>query len=605
MEVRLPRTPPPLAPILPPALRKWAEPIEPAIHRLLVPDRLCRAFDAVRHITGAGFAISLLNALDIKIGLENDDFERLPESGPVLAIANHPFGIVEGLVFAALLDRVRRDWKIVANSILAKVGGMHENLILVNPFGTRIAHLENLAPLRAAHSWRSRGGALVMFPAGEVASLNFLDQAISDPQWKTTAARLALKAGCPVVPVFFLGANSAPFQVAGAVHPVMRTLSLAREFDRLSGTTVRLRIGRPIPPGVLAACPNPQAVTAYMRSRTYLLANRSEPSPPHRSQHAPAMPITPPAATHLLEREVAELSPACCLGANSEFAVYLASPAAIPSMLEEIGRCREIAFRTAGEGTGEAADLDRFDGYYQHLFLWCKTDSRLAGAYRLAVTTDVLARFGTAGLYTSTLFRFHPDFFSRLGPAVELGRSFVLPEYQKNYASLLLLWKGIMRAVQRRPEAPILFGAVSISNQYRPASRSLMVNYLAARASHELARYVQPRKRFQHRAMKDRAIRRFVSLAADIEDISLGIADIEHDSKGVPVLLRQYLKAGGRLLGFNLDPSFSDVLDALIVADLRTAPAALLERCMGRVEAKAFLEYSAQPHRRSGLLSPQ
>src|SRR5262249_579175 len=160
---------------------------------------------------------------------------------------------------------------------------------------------------------------------------------------------------------------------------------------------------------------------------------------------------------------------------------------------------------------------------------------------------------------------------------------------QKNYAPLLLLWKGIMRAVQRRPEAPVLFGAVSISNQYRPASKSLIVNYLSARASHELSRYVQPRRRFRHPLMKDGRIRHFASLAADIEDISLSIADIEQGAKGVPVLLRQYLKAGGRLLGFNLDPSFSDVLDALIVADLRTAPMALLERCMGRAEARAFL----------------
>jgi hypothetical protein len=303
--------------------------------------------------------------------------------------------------------------------------------------------------------------------------------------------------------------------------------------------------------------------------------------------------VAPPAASLLLEQEVAALPPSCRLCDNSDFAVYVAPALAIPRLLQEIGRCREIAFRTAGEGTGEAADLDRFDRYYQHLFLWCKSESRLAGAYRLAVTTDVLPRFGSAGLYTGTLFRFHPQFFTRLGPAVELGRSFVMPDFQKNYASLLLLWKGITRVVHRRPDAPVLFGAVSISNQYRPASRSLMVNYLAARASHDLANYVRPRKRFQHPAMKDPAIRRFASLAADIEDISLSIAEIEDDGKGVPVLLRQYLRTGGRLLGFNLDPSFSDVLDALIVADLRTAPLALLERCMGRAEAKAFLDYSA------------
>ena len=180
-------------------------------------------------------------------------------------------------------------------------------------------------------------------------------------------------------------------------------------------------------------------------------------------------------------------------------------------MLAEIGRCRELAFRRVGEGTGKHADLDRFDEYYRHLFLWNKTDSRLAGAYRLAVTSDVLPRFGISGLYTSTLFRFHPHFFERIGPAVELGRSFVVPEYQKNYAALLLLWKGITRAVERRPEAPVLFGAVSISPEYRAASRSLMAAYLSDRASHELAGLVAPRKKIpRSRAAQpaDQAIRR-------------------------------------------------------------------------------------------------
>jgi putative hemolysin len=218
------------------------------------------------------------------------------------------------------------------------------------------------------------------------------------------------------------------------------------------------------------------------------------------------------------------------------------------------------------------------------------------GAYRLAVTTDVLPRFGIAGLYTSTLFRFDRRFFERIGPAVELGRSFVMPEYQQNYASLLLLWKGITCAVERRPEAPVLFGAVSISNRYRAASRGLIVNYLAESASHELVRFVQPRRRSHHPAICGGEIKRFATLAADIEDVSHSIADIEDDAKGVPVLLRQYLRAGGRFLGFNLDPKFADVLDALIVADLRTAPVALLERCMGRFEARAFLDSHRAVH---------
>src|SRR5256885_4994402 len=108
---------------------------------------------------------------------------------------------------------------------------------------------------------------------------------------------------------------------------------------------------------------------------------------------------------------------------------------------------RELSFRAEGEGTGKSVDLDRYDDYYTHLFVWNKPQKEIVGAYRLARTVDILPEFGVDGLYTNTLFRFKDDFFDLLGPAIELGRSFVRPEYQRQYAPLLLLWKAIGRYV--------------------------------------------------------------------------------------------------------------------------------------------------------------
>ena len=583
------RVPLSLAPILPPALRKWAKPIEPALHRLLIPGRVMDALQSVPPSSGAiDFARALLDYLEIRYAVQDTDLRRIPANGAVVTVANHPFGIVEGLVLMAVLDRVRPDAKILANSMLGAISELWSSLILVNPFETAAAREENLGPLREACEWLSGGGLLAIFPAGEVASLNWKEHSITDPPWKTTAARLASRARCPVVPMFFAGANSVPFQLAGTLHPVFRTLSLVHEFQKLAGKTVRLRIGNAIHANVLAGYRDAGHATAYLRSRTFFLANRRDAiANAELSARISVRAVTSQNKARVAG-EVAALPAECQVASNKDFAVYLTGAGATPALLDEIGRCREVAFREAGEGTGTEIDLDRFDSYYQHLFLWNKTDGRVAGGYRLAVTVDVLPRFGINGLYTSTLFHFHPEFFEQVGPAVELGRSFVMPEYQKNYASLLLLWKGITRAVERRPEASALFGAVSISNRYQAASRGLIVNYLAARASHELARYVRPRKRFRHPAMRDGQIRNFARVAAHLEDVSLSIADIEDDAKGVPVLLRQYLKAGGRVLAFNLDPEFSDVLDALVVADLRNAPAGLLERCMGRAEARTF-----------------
>jgi putative hemolysin len=254
MDVREQRTPIQLPPILPAVLRRFAQPIEPALTRFVFPDRVADALKSVRErYEGVGFAAALLEALHIEFAVEPEHLQRIPASGPLLAVANHPFGIVEGLVLATLLERVRPDWKIVANSLLSGLPELKSKLLLVNPFDTMAARRENVAPLRESMVWIAEGKLLVIFPGGEVASLNLADHSVTDPPWKTTAARIALRARCPVLPIFFPGCNTAPFHLAGAIHPMLRTLSLVREFEKLRGRTNRDRIGQPISVSALAA----------------------------------------------------------------------------------------------------------------------------------------------------------------------------------------------------------------------------------------------------------------------------------------------------------------------------------------------------------------
>jgi putative hemolysin len=217
----------------------------------------------------------------------------------------------------------------------------------------------------------------------------------------------------------------------------------------------------------------------------------------------------------------------------------------------------------------------------------------VAGAYRLGPTAELLPRFGVPGLYSSTLFRLGRELFARIGPALEMGRSFVRLEYQKQYAPLLLLWKGITRYVSTHPECAVLFGAVSIGNDYNPVSRSLLVGYLETQQETDLARLVKPRHPYRpnHRSKPGahwpaEAASRF---SQDVEELSAPIADLERDGKDVPILSKQYMKAGGRVLGFNVDPRFSNVLDVLMMADLRREPQPILERYMGREAAARFL----------------
>jgi putative hemolysin len=209
-------------------------------------------------------------------------------------------------------------------------------------------------------------------------------------------------------------------------------------------------------------------------------------------------------------------------------------------------------------------------------------------------TAEILEDQGIRGLYTSTLFRLSRRLLDRMGPALEMGRSFVRPEYQRSYAPLLLLWKGIGHYVATHPEAPILFGPVSINNDYHSFSRELLVAFLRGQGYwSDLSRLVRPRTPLKPRKYGSWDARRFSSVIRDIDDMSTLISEIEWDGKGVPVLLRQYLKLGARLLGFNVDPAFGHALDGLVVTDLRETSPRILRRYMGREGTRAFLGYHA------------
>jgi len=266
------------------------------------------------------------------------------------------------------------------------------------------------------------------------------------------------------------------------------------------------------------------------------------------------------------------------LASQGRFDVHLAAAWEIPAILHEIGRLREIAFRQVGEGTGKALDLDRYDASYLHLFLWDRQAACVAGAYRLGCTDVLLNAGGPSSLYTSTLFHLEAPFLDYLKPAIELGRSFVCPEYQKSPHALMLLWRGIGAFIASRPRYTRLFGPVSISSDYSAVSQDIIVRFLRDRCtSEEFKGWVRPINPYCGFPNNHDISSRLQC----IEDVSTVVADTEPDGKGVPVLLRQYLKLNATILEFNMDPDFSDVLDGLLLVDLREAPRHALNRYFG------------------------
>lgn len=566
--------------------------VRPSLERIAGLADLQAVYDAIPpELDGVDFLREGLRILDVGVRISERDRARLATTGPAVFVANHPFGGLEGMVLAVALGEARDDVRLLANYLLARMPELRRLFLSVDPFGGRTAVRGNLAALRAAARWLHDGGALGVFPAGEVAHWDRARRRVVDPVWNPTAIRLARDARCPVVPVFFPGRNDWWFQSAGALHARLRTALLPRALLARRHSEIEVRVGTPVKPARLRSFSGAREATAYVRDRVEVLEQRApalERAVQPRSTPSAAEAIVDPVPRDRLRAEIAALPVTSRLGESEGLEVRIADAAAIPGVLREIGRLREVTFREAGEGTGRAIDLDRFDDTYRHLFVWNAREGEIVGAYRIGATDRVGGKDG-AGLYTSTLFRYRPELFEAMGPALELGRSFIRPEYQRSYAGLLLLWKGIGRTVAEDPSRPVLFGPVSISAEYRSVSQRWIVSFLERnRKAHEWSRYVRPRKPFKpgpRRGTLDPASLR------DLDDVSAFIGDVEADGKGVPILLRQYLNLGGRLLGFNVDPEFANVLDVLLMVDLRRTSPRILARYLGRDGRDAFLAH--------------
>ncbi|WP_051261236.1 lysophospholipid acyltransferase family protein [Desulfovibrio inopinatus] len=566
------------------------------INHLLSLKKIYSIYQSIPHTAhDYEFLDAAISAFDFSYRISSEDRERIPREGPTVVVANHPFGGPEGIFMAHMLLGVRQDIKIMANHILNRISELRKYFVLVDPFGGEDAELRNIAGLKQSLRWLKQGGMLAVFPSGTVSHFHLSSRGVVDSNWSPSVARLIAKTQATVVPVYFDGANSAMFQLMGLVHPSLRTALLPREFMKRRNKTVEVRVGNPISWGKLSsAADTPETIMQYLKMRTYLLQNRQEKPRTKRKFFVPKgtqrnEALIAPLNAQLMADEIGRLPQDCFLVQSGDYDVIAASARRIPLVLREIGRLREFTFRKVGEGSGKACDLDEFDSYYLHLFIWNRAKQEIVGAYRIGKTDVILKEHGTKGLYISTLFKLKPQFLDQISPALELGRSFVRPEYQKSYSSLLLLWRGVAQIVARNPRYRMLFGPVSITNEYKTASRQLMARFFEEQyALPELSQLVQPRTPLRPGQWLQQAAN---TLVGNMDDLLELLADIETDQKGIPVLLRQYLKLGGKLLCFNVDHDFSEVLDGLILVDLLQTEKKQLERYMGKEGLARFLAY--------------
>lgn len=550
------------------------------------------------------FLENLLEYLKVDYTVPAGMLERIPNDGPLIIASNHPFGGLDGVILLSVLSKIRPDIKAMANYILGRINELADHFILVDPFENRRSIAANISPMREAIRWLMDGKALILFPAGEVSHITWNNRNVVDPDWELTIARIVKKTRATVMSAFFHGYNSLLFQLLGLVHPMLRTAMLPREFIKQAGKPIMVKFGSPLPYEALSVFRRNKDMVDFLRRRTYMLnhihsgdasTHGTQPAQPLLSQEKPK-PIIDPLPRKEIEQELSGLPEDCRLVDDEGFQVFQAFAGQIPVTLMEIGRLREVSFRLVGEGTGKPIDIDKFDDYYRHLFLWDKSEKEIVGAYRIGQTDEILAARGKKGLYTHTLFDFQDQFLSHVTPGLEMGRSFIRMEYQKSFKPLMLLWKGIGVFVCRHPHYNILFGPVSITRDYLPISRYLISEYFNQLIEgHDIAEFVTPRSPLnivpESGWNKDEALHG----VKNVSQLSNIVSEFEPDNKGIPILMKHYLKLGGKIIAFNVDNDFGNCLDGMILVDLAKTDRKKLERYMGKEPAEDFLNYHLRP----------
>ena len=590
------------------ALRAAYSLIAPIIENFLGVRKLNDAYDYLKGHTCGNFFERAIQTIGVNCEVDEDELKKIPSCGPLIIVSNHPLGGLDGILMGAALLRVRPDAKVIVNSLLARMDEIKEYVIEVNPFGGKSATAQNVAAMKETIRHLKNGGCVGTFPSGTVSYLHVKDCCISDPEWNANIAQIARRTGANIVPVFFEGRNSFLFYFAGLIHPSLRTLLLIREMFRTARKApVRMHIGSVISARNISEFKTDEELISWLRINSYILGGRNKRGEAqdywqirniqkslskifpmmHKEMQELILPIDP----EIMEREIAALPESACMIKGEKISVYCAEAWQISSTLLEIGRLREKTFREVGEGTGKSIDNDEFDQYYLHMFMWDAENKRLAGAYRIGRTDKIINSLGVQGLYVSTLFKIRPELLERISPALEMGRSFVTSEYQKKRSTLAILWRGIGEYLYRNPHYRTLYGPVSISTEYNSISKDLIVQFLTEhKTSEELARFVKAKKPPKVR-LKTADKRALLRSAHDIDHISALVSEIEFDNKGIPTLLKHYLKLNGELLAFNVDTDFGSCVDGLIMVDMLKTDPKLLKSYMGERQMMEYRKY--------------
>jgi len=560
--------------------------------RVLRISTMNRIYNNNKNKTDIDFLNGVLEDCNIKFEIPEEDLKRIPKEGPFITVSNHPLGGIDGILLLKLLLEQRPDYKTLSNFLIHRIAPLKAHTLAVNPFENHKEVKSSIGGIKQSLGHLRAGNALGIFPAGEVSTCKEGHLMVDKP-WEEGSVRLIKKAKVPIIPIYFHAKNSKLFYMLSRISGTLRTAMLPSELLNQKNKVIKIRIGKKISVKDQEELENIRAFSDFIRKKTYMLANPFERKNKILSTEKIKIKkhtkkITPQKSVTSFIKEVLFLRENDGrLLESKNYEVFFVNAKQIPNLLHEIGRLREITFRDVGEGTKKAIDLDSYDTYYHHLFLWDRKANCLVGSYRMGLGKEIYKKYGINGFYVQTLFRIEPELHQMMENTIEMGRAFISKEYQQKPMPLFLLWKGIVHVTLRYPDHKYLMGGVSISNQFSDFSKSLMIEFMKSHYYDPyIAQYIYPKKEYKVKLKDDDKDFVFDATKADLQKFDRIIDEIEPGALRIPVLLKKYVKQNARLVAFNVDPKFNNAVDGLMYIKVADIPESTVKPVMEEFQAE-------------------
>ena len=527
------------------------------IRTLFHEDQINAFMEAHAHQDVYAFIEAILDYFDISVSIKTNELERIPSYGRVVIIANHPLGALDAMALMHMLKHIRKDIRIVANAFLSHFENLKEVLIPVDNIGGKM----DKQALKDIYAALEAEQAVIIFPSGEVSRAR--PNGIKDTRWKSGFYKIASKMQAPILPVYIDAKNSKNFYLLSMINRSLATATLPHEMFKSRGKSIDFTIGKPIPfeSYSLPGLPAKETVKLLRKHFNRIAKN-----------HKPIFKTHNEIAVSEDRSEIkAELKKGRALGETGDGKkIILYESEKESCVIREIGRLREVSFRFVGEGSGNKRDIDEYDFYYHHLIIWDDEALEIAGAYRVGLCSQIVSDFDVDGLYTESLFEFEPPFEHYMERGLELGRSFVQPQYW-NSRALDYLWQGIGAFVKQHPQIRFLFGAVSLSDSFNAKAKGMMIwfytHYFGA--EEKIVSHKNP-----YRMPPD--IEAYCRALFDGEDYRSDMRRLKEElgfmGYTVPTLYKQYAEicepGGVQFFDFGYDKAFNNCIDGFVMADL-------------------------------------